>query len=872
MKLKPVYIARDYEQRIYEAWQENKIFQANPNSPQEHYSISMPPPNETGILHIGHALFITLQDILARHARAKGYDVLWLPGTDHAALSTNAIIEKKLAEEGTNKNQIGRAKFLEITREYVASSRNTINAQIKAMGASVDWSRTRYTLDDTLNRCVKEVFVKMYNDGLIYRGNRIVNWDPALQTNISDDEIEYIEEDAKLYRFKFGPFEISTARPETKFADKYVVINPHDKRYLKYKHLDQFKAEWINGTITATVIKDEAVDPSFGTGVMTITPWHSLVDFEIAQRHNLEGQQIIGFDGRLLPIAGEFEGMTIEEARNKIVQKLDKKGLLIDIDHNYRHSIAINSRGKGIIEPQIRLQWFIDVNKRKIDWKNKKMSFKEILQEVIKNNEIKLYPKNFEKVYFHWIDNLRDWCISRQIWWGHQIPAWYLNNGDKTEVYVGLQPPQGKGWEQDPDTLDTWFSSSLWTWSTLIDPNLARDQNLTLSDLLAKSIDFQTYHPTNVLETGWDILFFWVARMIMSTIYITKQIPFKDIYLHGLVRTESGKKMSKSDPDSIIDPIKIIDQYGTDALRLALIQDMAPGKDEILGRSKIITNRNFCNKLWNVARFIQNKIKDSPVSNDSLNLKYDADHWIIRELTKTKEKYIKALDTYHFSDAYRHIYRFLNDKLADWYIESSKTNSNSNLLKYCLEETLILSHPIAPFVTEAIWGTEEHSKNGLLATQGYENIVNYNQQKAQHFDDIMVIVSEVRQLIKNLETTNLNLSTKSDFILTNTKLIKNLSGVNEIKNDSRPTPFKLKNSKHTIYINIATSLVRAYQVKLKNSLANQEQIAKNLKNRLENQDYLKKAPQELVNQTKSQLQLALDKMQNIQDELNIFVY
>ena len=451
MKLPKVYEAGQYEDDIYALWEKSEVFVAHPDSQKEHFSISMPPPNETGTLHVGHALFLTLQDILARHARQQGKDVLWLPGTDHAALPVNALIEKALAEEGKTKHDIGRDIFLERTREFVGNSRDTINSQVRAMGASVDWTRSRYTLDDALNRCVNETFVKMYNDGLIYRGHRIVNWDPNLETNVSDDEVVYKEEQGKFYTFKYGPFEIGTARPETKFGDKYVVVHPDDIRYKQYEHGQKFTVEWINGPIEATLIKDEAADPKFGTGAMTITPWHSQTDFEIAERHKLDREQIIDFHGKLLPIAGEFKGMDISEARDKIVEKLKDKGLLVKIDENYAHNVALNDRGKGVIEPQIRLQWFVDVNQPVVSWKGKQLSLKQVMQAVINDSDIELIPKRFEKIYFHWIDNLRDWCVSRQIWWGHRIPVWYRKDTDgREETYVGVQPPTdtSEGWHE----------------------------------------------------------------------------------------------------------------------------------------------------------------------------------------------------------------------------------------------------------------------------------------------------------------------------------------------------------------------------------------------------------------------------------------
>jgi valyl-tRNA synthetase len=450
MNLTKIYEPSLYEDDIYALWEKSGAFTAHPEKKAERFSIAMPPPNETGTLSLGHALFLTLQDIMARHARQQGKDVLWLPGTDHAALPVNAIIEKQLAEEGTNKHEVGREAFLERTKDFVSNSRGTMLKQMRAMGASADWSRLRYTLDDTLTRCVNETFIAMYEKGLIYRGNRIVNWDPNLETNVSDDEVQHVEETTTFYTFKYGPFEISTARPETKFGDKYVVMHPDDKRYAKYKHGDTFEAEWINGKVLATVIKDEAVDPEFGTGVMTITPWHDHTDFEIAERHSLEKQQIIDFKGNLLPIAGDFAGMSIEEARPKIAALLDKKGLLIKEDKKYVHNVAINERGKGKIEPQIRLQWFVDVNKAVVEWKGKQMSLKDVLRDVIDNEDIKILPARFNKTYFHWIDNLRDWCISRQIWWGHRIPVWYRQTENGEETHVGTTPPgdNKQGWHE----------------------------------------------------------------------------------------------------------------------------------------------------------------------------------------------------------------------------------------------------------------------------------------------------------------------------------------------------------------------------------------------------------------------------------------
>ena len=862
MGLPKAYNASDYEKDIYKLWEDSGVFKAAPTSDKPRFSISMPPPNETGTLHVGHALFITLQDILVRRARQQGKDALWLPGTDHAALPVNAIMEKRLAEQGTNKHKVGREEFLRQTKEFVGDSRNTINSQLRAMGASCDWSRARYTLDNALNRCVNEVFVKMYNDSLIYRGHRIVNWDPKLETTVSDDEVVYKEEKSALYTLQYGPFQITTARPETKFGDKYVVMHPGDKRYEQYKDGATFEVEWLNGKIKATVVKDEAVNPEFGTGVMTITPWHDYTDFEIAERHGLEKEQIIGFDGKLLPIAQEFAGMTIEDARPKIVKKLEDKDLLVSVDQNYKHNIALNDRGKGVIEPQIKLQWFVDVNRPVVKWKGQLRSLKEVMRAVIDDGDIKIMPKRFEKIYFHWIDNLRDWNISRQIWWGHRIPVWTKGK----ETYVGVRPPKGEGWEQDPDTLDTWFSSALWTWSTLLNPELAKDYSLSLEDILDKSVDFKTYHPTDVMETGWDILFFWVARMILATTYATGQVPFKTVYLHGLVRTEAGKKMSKSDPETIIDPLEVIPEYGTDALRLALASGTGAGNDQRLGKSKIVDNRNFCNKLWNVSRYIESL---GATSKDvDYAPKTAADHWILNMLSISADLIQKQLENFNFSEAYQTLYHYVWDNLADWYVEASKHEPNPALARAVLEHTLKLAHPFAPFVTEAIWqamGGKEH--NLLLAAQPGPKLDGFkiDQAKVKEFESLKAGIEEIRRVIAAAEAQKPKLIyVNSPIVGTYSNLIKRLARVSAVeKLPDNPEGVRLSNLKGA-WLDIDP---QKYKYRLKEAQEASEEAVKQLQARLANKSYVENAPEELVKETKSQLEAEKQKTEILSSEL-----
>ncbi len=877
MQLPKVYEPGEYESDIYALWEQSGAFVADPSSHKERFSIAMPPPNETGTLSLGHALFLTLQDIMARYQRQQGKDVLWLPGTDHAALAVNAIIEKQLADEGQTKHDIGRDAFLDKTREFVGQSRGTMLGQMRAMGASCDWSRLRYTLDDALNRCVTETFIKMYESGVIYRGHRIVNWDPNLETNVSDDEVVYTEETGKFYTFRYGPFEIGTARPETKFGDKYVVMHPDDERYAQYKHGDTLDVEWINGPIRATIIKDTAVDPSFGTGVMTITPWHSQVDFDMAERHGLNKEQIIDFHGKLLPVAAEFAGMHIAEARPKIVEKLKEKGLLVSVDENYVHNVAVNERGKGIIEPQVRLQWFVDVNKPAVDWKGKQRSLKEVMQSVIRDGDIEIMPKRFEKIYFHWIDNLRDWCISRQIWWGHRIPAWYRTDTDGTiETYVGLTPPEDdesqgwNQWEQDPDTLDTWFSSALWTWSTLVDPERAADLTIPFEELVAQSPDYKAYHPTSVMETGWDILFFWVARMILSTTFMTGEVPFRTVYLHGLIRAEDGKKMSKSRPESIIDPLDVIPKYGTDALRMALIMGVTPGNDQNWGWGKCEANRNFCNKLWNIARYTLDKVgdvSDLPKPEPQTN----AEHWVLSKLQHTTEVISGHLDAYRFSEAYDTLYHFVWDDVADWFIEASKNEQGGGVLAYVLENILKLAHPFAPFVTETIWQVIPWTGTSLLAVQPWPKPMKAHAGPAADFEEMKAIVVETRALIRDLGLRKAHLYyTDVPFLTANAQLITRLTGLAGVQEVSDGSGLHLTGTSHRCWLDVNATIAQSHLERLSSQIVQQQKQVDNLQGRLGNENYVKHAPKEVVHETKSQLTEALATLERLQAEQRRF--
>ncbi|OGZ40711.1 MAG: valine--tRNA ligase [Candidatus Portnoybacteria bacterium RIFCSPLOWO2_02_FULL_39_11] len=706
-----------FESGINQKWKEANIF-----TPQkqggEPFAMVFPPANVTGVLHLGHALTVAIQDIIIRFCRMQGFRTLYIPGTDHAAIATQAKVEAELyKKEKKTRRDFSREEFLKLVEQYAANSQATILDQLKQLGASVDWSRLAYTLDEKRTLAVRTAFMLLFKQGLIYRGSRLVNWDPKLQTNVSDDEIDWKEETTNFYYLKYGPFIIGTARPETKFGDKYVVMHPRDPRYSAYEHGQKIEVEWINGHVGATIIKDEVVDMEFGTGVMTITPAHDATDYEIAKRHGLDIEPVIDLRGCLLPIAGEFSGQHIGKARSAIIEKLRSKGLFERVEANYTHRIATNNRGGGIIEPQIREQWFIAVDKlfrlahSEITGipSGTEVTLKQLVRHVVESGQIKIIPAHFAKTYFHWIDNLHDWCISRQIVFGHQIPVWYRNG----ETHCGLAAPDGEGWQQDPDTLDTWFSSGLWTFSTLGWPE--------------DTPDLKLYHPNAVMETGYDILFFWVARMILMSCSLLGQIPFRTVYLHGLVRDAERQKMSKS-KGNIIDPLDVMRKYGTDALRFALVYANSGGTDMAFMEDRVKGMKYFANKLWNISRFvITNTLakddRDQVLVGKPIVAVTAADQQITEKLKAVITETTSHLENFRFNEAAQAIYQFIWHELADKYIETSKAQlkddalaeNTQRLLLHCLKQSLKLLHPFMPFVTEYIWGLLQ--TNTLLATE-----------------------------------------------------------------------------------------------------------------------------------------------------------
>lgn len=868
--LPPAYSANDWEDTLYTSWKKSGFF--NPDvcieknvtaADAKPFSIVLPPPNVTGVLHAGHATMLALQDILIRYHRMKGDRTLWLPGTDHAAIATQSKVEKILLdEEGKTRYDLGREKFLERVEKFAQDSHDTIVHQIAKMGSSVDWTREAYTADDERNFAVRTAFKKMYDDGIIYRGERIVNWDPNMQTTVSDDEIEWKTETTPLYYLQYGPFVIATARPETKFGDKYVVMHPDDERYTAFTHGQQIELEWISGTVTATVIKDSVIDPEFGTGVMTITPWHDTTDFEIATRHNLEKEQIIDEQGKLLPVAGELAGLPIKEARTKVIDVLKQKNLVVKIEENYSHNIATNSRGGGIIEPQIKKQWFVSVTKE-FERDGKTVTLKSLMQDVVRSKQITILPERFEKTYFHWIDNLRDWCISRQLWFGHRIPVWYRED----ETYCGIEAPDGDGWEQDPDTLDTWFSSGLWTFSTLGWPK--------------DTPDFKTYHPTSVLETGYDILFFWVARMILMSEYFLSDIPFQHVYLHGLVRDEQGRKMSKS-LGNIIDPLDVIAQYGADAMRLSLVIGSTPGNDTRLSNEKIVSYRNFVNKLWNMGRYVTTAVVPAALSwnvpgDFATREVSEADSWILGRLIDTKQEVTRHLESYNISLAAETLRDFTWNEVADWYIEIHKIEKNDTVLVTVFNELMKLWHPFMPFVTEALYQSfyPDHEKPLMVQSWMTENLpTEISPSSFQAIIDLITRIRNVRALyhIDPTEKPWLTIVDVEKKLASFIPLIKRLGRIEEVTlTDAEEQPEETArilsgNIKSFLHLGGVIDIEKE-RARLSKEKESAEKYITGIKARLNDPRFTSKAPQHIIEQNEASLKETEQKLAELEESI-----
>jgi len=754
-ELPKAYNPADYEDKIYKLWEKSGFF--NPDNLKvaenaENYTIILPPPNITDKLHLGHASTIAIEDLLIRYHRLLGDRTLWLPGTDHAAIATQNAVEKKLLKErGVTRQDLGKEKFLEEVWKFLKETQATILHQVRKLGASLDWSRTAFTLDEPRKKAVAQMFIDMYVAGAIYRGERIVNWCPRCHSTLADDEVDYKPQNAKLYTFKYDgnfPFAIATTRPETKLGDTAVAVNPKDKRYAKYIG-QEFSANFAGVPITVKIIADHNVDPEFGTGAVGVTPAHSMVDWQMAEKNNLAIKKVINEEGLMYNTKSEYDGLTAVAAREKIVERLRAEGLL-EKEEDMENNLSVCYRCGTAIEPLPSRQWFVAVDKPLERLHGR--SLKQAAIEVAVNGDIKFIPEKFSKKYLDWMENLHDWCISRQIWFGHQIPIWYKGE----EIFAGENPPDKSGWTQDPDTLDTWFSSGMWTFSTLGWPENFKNG--------LKSGDLDKFHPTDVLETGYEIITLWVSRMVMMSLFAVGEIPFKNVYLHGMVLDKNGKKMSKSKGNGI-DPIEVGDKFGMDAVRLSLLYGTTPGNDLKLGEEKIAASRNFTNKLWNISRYILTTVdkkylatekksagETSAVNNKLPEAKTLADEWILDNLLKTATAVDYRLKNFEFSLAVEELNKFTWDLLADWYLEIAKIEKDKDeILLYVLKTILKLWHPFIPFITEAIWQNLE--PKSLLMVAGWP-AKNDAEPLETEIDDTFNLIKEIITSIRNARSEN----------------------------------------------------------------------------------------------------------------------
>ncbi|MFA5022597.1 MAG: class I tRNA ligase family protein [Patescibacteria group bacterium] len=981
------YEASKVEDSIYKQWQESGFFNPDnlPKNPKIPFTISLPPPNATGVLHLGHAVMLAIQDLVIRFERMNGKKALWLPGTDHASIATTTKVEKLIKKkEGKTRHDLGREEFIKRVKEYIEQSRDTIRSQMKKMGASCDWSRERYTLDDGLTIAVNQAFAEMYNDGLIYRGTRIVNWCPSCASTLADDEVEYKQQKGRFYYIKYGPFVVATTRPETKIGDTAVAVNPTDERYKKYigQELD-INLGKVN--VHIKVIGDESVDPKLGTGAIGVTPAHSIIDYEMAQKNNLPIIQVISEDGKMTDLAGPYAGLPVSECRQRFVADLEQAGLIEkieDVDNN----LSICYRCSHAIEPLISKQWFINVNKPVAKFGNK--TIRERALEVVKNGEIQIIPQRFEKTYYHWLENLRDWCISRQLWFGHRIPVWYksvnrqpstvnrktigfaenvvsqvlagktktyrlrnhkLKIGDvldfensqtgnvfgqgkitdilettvgeiplddlahgetykkrqdliaafkrhysqieidektkafiytyefkplqktenreqktENEIYVGQTPPKGEGWIQDPDTLDTWFSSGLWTFSTLGWPQ--------------KTKDLKIFHPTSLMETGYDILFFWVARMIIMSTYLVEQVPFKQVYLHGMVRDEKGRKMSKS-LDNSIDPLDTISKYGADATRLSLVIGTTPGNDLVLSEAKIAGYRNFVNKLWNIARYILMNVSEVKIIKKAPKPKTLADQWILSELNSLIEFCTQNLEVYNFSLVGEKIYEFTWSKLADWYLEVSKVEGQKEeILLYVLQTLLKLWHPFTPFVTEEI-GKLAGFESLLIVEPWPKAEAKLDKKAVKEFELIKEIISAIRNLraeskippAKKINAVIISVK-QAKLVSSQIAVIKSLARLEElevlVKAKKVSQALSAIVSTVEIYLPISGMIDIEKEVpRLQQEAARLAEFIIHLEQKLTNETFITRAPKDIVAAEKEKLAVSKENLEKINQQL-----
>ena len=864
------YNPSEFEDRIYKTWEKEGYFTPTIDPNKLPFTIVIPPPNITGQLHMGHALDETLQDTLIRFKRMQGYAALWLPGTDHASIATEVKIVEQMAKEGLTKNDVGREGFLKRAWAWKEQYGGRIVEQLKKLGSSCDWSRLSFTMDEKCSRAVKEVFVNLYNKGLIYQGNRIINWCPHCKTALSDAEVEYEEEDSHLWYINYKVKDsdefltVATSRPETMLGDTAVAVNPKDKRY---KHLvgKTLILPVLNKEIP--VIADDYVELDFGTGAVKITPAHDPNDFEVGVRHNLEVIKVIKDDGTMGDAAGEYEGMPSAEYREVIVNKLKELGALVKIEPLH-HNVGHCYRCGTTVESTVSKQWFVKME-----------PLAKPAVEVVKNKKIKFIPQRFSKIYYNWMENIQDWCISRQLWWGHRIPAYYCDDcGEMTvsKENVTVCPKcGGTHIRQDEDVLDTWFSSALWPFSTLGYPD--------------KTPDLDYFYPTDVLVTGYDIIFFWVARMIFSGLEHMNRIPFKDVLIHGLVRDAQGRKMSKSLGNGI-DPLKIIDQYGADTLRFSLINGIAPGSDMRFSDEKLEGSRNFMNKIWNASRFVLMNAEGKEIKNLSDCKLSVADKWIITKLNKAIRDVTVNMERYEMGIALAKLYDFVWNDFCDWYIELTKPvlygddetarNDTVSVLVYVLKETLKLLHPFVPFVTQEIYSNIPGVTGDIMVAEFPRYNPKFNYAKAvKDLEPVTSIIKAVRNVKAKLNVApskKVELYVKSDVkaaIRKGSVYIQKLAGVSDIIFIEDKTELTCKTVSQVLascelYIPLGELVdEEAEKARLNKELEKCEDEIKRSEGKLNNKGFIGKAPKALVDGEKEKLEKYLEMREKLKKEL-----
>ena len=864
------YEPQNFEDELYKNWESKNYFMASVDYKKQPYTIVMPPPNITGVLHMGHAMDNTLQDILIRYKRLKGYNALWIPGVDHAALATEAKIVAKLKEEGTSKEDLGREKFLDRAWQWKKEYGNTITTQLRKIGCSCDWSKERFTMDEGNNEAVKKVFVDLYNKGLIYKGKRMVNWCSCCGTAISDAEVEFEEEEGNLWYINYYSKDksyyvtVATTRPETMLGDVAVAVNPNDSRY----------KDLIGKTVVLPImnkeiplISDEFVEMEFGTGAVKITPAHDENDYNAGLKHGLDIIKVFGDDGKMLDLVKEYEGMNIIAARKEIVKRLQKEGNLIKIE-DYKHNVGKCQRCHHTIEPKISTQWFV-----------KMKPLAEPAIKAVRDGEIKFVPERFTKIYYNWMENIQDWCISRQLWWGHRIPVFYCENCN--EIHVGDEPNACSKcghtkFIQETDTLDTWFSSALWPFSTLGFPK--------------KTEEYKYFYPTSTLVTGYDIIFFWVARMIFSGIEHTGKIPFNTVVIHGLVRDSQGRKMSKSLGNGI-DPLKVIAEYGCDALRFSLVLNTAPGNDLRYLPEKLESAKNFANKVWNASKFVLMNLPEDEKSIKKCDFSKFAieDKWILNKLKHTIKAMEENLEKYELGLALEQIYSFIWDEFCDWYIEMvkprlySETSINKKeaqyVLNYVLKSSLVLLHPFMPFVSEKIYTNLANCKESIMKEEWPTLDNNYDKEELS-VENIKQIIVGIRNVRSNM---NIHPTKKSDIVFVSEDKENILAATSFIQKLGFAENIKVYDKKLNIpdsAVTVVAPSMKAY-LPLNELVDKEEELSRiereytklkvelvKLEGMINNPGFLAKAPASKVEETKIRVSELQSMINNLQMQKN----